>query len=322
MEQCKRIDWIDILRGIGIFFVVLGHILHNDLIVKWIFSFHLPIFFFISGFLYKKRDIKIDLVKRIKTILIPYYFFGILNLLYWILFERKYRYETQSVYDAFLGLITGNYQYLTFNIHLWFLPCFFSALLIYNILRRYFNCKIVFVISMLLYMICNYFNIPHMLYSIDKVGMYLIFVATGEICRNIFEDLSKLKLVYRCIIMCFCMGINILLMYTQNSIIGILEYLSAIAGIFVWAIFALSLGKNMFLEKIGQNTLVILCIHGPIYRVIVKITGMIIHLDDTFLRQNIMFSIVVSIMTLLVCTFIGICFNRYMPFILGKNSKK
>jgi len=58
----KRLDWIDIAKGIGIILVVLGHTLVPQVRETgfagflWIFiyNFHMPLFFFLSGYLFEK----------------------------------------------------------------------------------------------------------------------------------------------------------------------------------------------------------------------------------------------------------------------------
>jgi len=52
----KRIEWLDVLKGIGIFFVVAGHFYKSDdPVLVYIYSFHMPLFFFISGYVYDDR---------------------------------------------------------------------------------------------------------------------------------------------------------------------------------------------------------------------------------------------------------------------------
>ena len=44
----KRLDYLDIAKGIGILLVVLGHIYgNNNVFHVWIYSFHMPLFYFI-----------------------------------------------------------------------------------------------------------------------------------------------------------------------------------------------------------------------------------------------------------------------------------
>lgn len=48
---CKkeRIAWIDIAKAIAIFFIVLGHQLPSGPLCGYLYSFHVPLFFFLSG---------------------------------------------------------------------------------------------------------------------------------------------------------------------------------------------------------------------------------------------------------------------------------
>jgi polysaccharide biosynthesis protein PslL len=76
----NRLLSFDIAKGIGIFFVVFGHndIFHDGnnlkLIYSAIFSFHMPLFFIISGYFFKENP-KVShlLIKRFKTLIYPYF---------------------------------------------------------------------------------------------------------------------------------------------------------------------------------------------------------------------------------------------------------
>lgn len=48
-EMNKRIHWIDVSRGIAMVLVVLGHIGMKNSFTQWIYSFHMPLFFMITG---------------------------------------------------------------------------------------------------------------------------------------------------------------------------------------------------------------------------------------------------------------------------------
>lgn len=57
MEK-KRIDYLDMVKGIGIILVVIGHsTLPSDSVITWLASFHMPLFFIVSGMLlwHKKK---------------------------------------------------------------------------------------------------------------------------------------------------------------------------------------------------------------------------------------------------------------------------
>ena len=86
----QRLSYIDVIKGIGILLVMLQHCLGGGTLgsmpglQKTIASFHMPLFFFISGFLYKKKTYKDYLFSRMTGLVIPY---GIVSIINWILFN-------------------------------------------------------------------------------------------------------------------------------------------------------------------------------------------------------------------------------------------
>lgn len=79
----ERLHWLDYSKTIGMYLVILGHIKGNALLLKWIiYSFHMPLFFFLSGFLHKLRigggKFCASLVKQL---VIPFFIFNGLTLL-------------------------------------------------------------------------------------------------------------------------------------------------------------------------------------------------------------------------------------------------
>lgn len=71
-----RIEWIDIVKGIGILCVILGHLSAPNQITRiLVYSFHMPLFFFISGYLYKSKDLKKVIINGVKKLLFPVWFF-------------------------------------------------------------------------------------------------------------------------------------------------------------------------------------------------------------------------------------------------------
>ena len=79
-----RIDWIDLTKGIAIFLMVCGHTSIPLSISNWIWSFHMPLFFIISGILFnatKYPNFNLFIKKRGKTLIIPYIIFSLITLL-------------------------------------------------------------------------------------------------------------------------------------------------------------------------------------------------------------------------------------------------
>lgn len=84
-ENIKRIQYIDIAKGILIILVVIGHVINFNtlptrLLKVWIYSFHIPAFFIISGILINKSNLvntsfDVFLKKKILRLIAPYIFF-------------------------------------------------------------------------------------------------------------------------------------------------------------------------------------------------------------------------------------------------------
>lgn len=60
----------DIIKGIGIILMIIGHL--TQYATNIIFSFHMPLFFILSGYFYKQTDIKSGLINDAKRLIIPY----------------------------------------------------------------------------------------------------------------------------------------------------------------------------------------------------------------------------------------------------------
>lgn len=76
----QRLEFIDIAKGIGIILVVIGHSIGWLVPYHWIYSFHMPFFFFISGFLFtiQGKNFLTFTKKRIRSLLLPAMFCTIL----------------------------------------------------------------------------------------------------------------------------------------------------------------------------------------------------------------------------------------------------
>ncbi|MDO4189932.1 MAG: acyltransferase family protein [Lachnospiraceae bacterium] len=87
----KRITYLDLAKGFGIILVVLGHMenISSELRI-WISSFHMPLFFVISGMLMSVKNevgiageevnLKLLTEKKAKGILVPYLWFSLIYI--------------------------------------------------------------------------------------------------------------------------------------------------------------------------------------------------------------------------------------------------
>lgn len=99
----ERLEYIDTIKGFAILLVVMGHVIpwsfqsFEDvtsmspspiLLWKIIYSFHMPLFIFVSGFLFGQshytspKEYVVKMLKKIRMLLIPYIVCGILVFLW------------------------------------------------------------------------------------------------------------------------------------------------------------------------------------------------------------------------------------------------
>ncbi|MBR2046741.1 MAG: acyltransferase family protein, partial [Agathobacter sp.] len=135
MEKLKRIDKIDneywnIVKGIGIILVVVAH-LWLDL-TRYLYIFHLPLFFFVSGYLYNEEKYGDNpynlLTNRLKTSWAKYVlYYWVVILLHNVLLELKLEYLWTKPYSfsdvciKMVGVLFGSGEG-AFGLTLWFVP--------------------------------------------------------------------------------------------------------------------------------------------------------------------------------------------------------
>ena len=146
-----RLLWPDIAKGIGIITVPIGHIYRDTLVGQTIFLFHMPLFFFISGFFFKSDS---NLWKFCKEkalhLLIPYTFILIL-FSYPEAFANIDANAPLITYVRKVGrlLIGGQYLNTYLNV-VWFITCLFLVQNLYNFIRVYFQEKWIHITAFLM----------------------------------------------------------------------------------------------------------------------------------------------------------------------------
>ena len=63
-QDNQRINWIDMAKGYGIIAVFIGHMVQNSALGLFVYSFHLPLFFFLSGYLFKPEASFVSFLKK------------------------------------------------------------------------------------------------------------------------------------------------------------------------------------------------------------------------------------------------------------------
>ncbi|MCD7753432.1 MAG: acyltransferase family protein [Clostridiales bacterium] len=199
LEKNNRLTWIDVAKGIGIFLVVYTH--SNGPFCQYSYLYLMPLFFFLSGFLYSpKGTFREFLVKKIKSLYIPYVGWNIIIICIRLI-PRFFRGEMTAdlilYYLKRFGkiLLTLDWEgdYLGAS---WFLGALFAVSLVYKLLDcciKKGKYKRTFITALFLaaglasfYLELNYLR--------NRVIMLSMFYAIGYALRGYWEDLES----------CFC----------------------------------------------------------------------------------------------------------------------
>lgn len=134
-----RIQELDLLRGIAILLMITGHsILVHPIdyteipwcqnLHRWIYSFHMELFFLISGAVYYCFNYKKYIGKRVDRILVPLLFVGIIAILFHA-FGGDAVHKHSSFTDGVIGLILQGNPY-------WFLYTLFIICAVYPLIEK------------------------------------------------------------------------------------------------------------------------------------------------------------------------------------------
>lgn len=143
--RSPRLDFIDHLKAIGIVLVVVGHAAATPQAwVNAIYAFHVPLFFWISGFLLARDPRPPGSVRaigrRVQALWWPYLVFFVLSWLYRLATAPLAGDGGEAAHVPWYGpavaLLRGRSEDLSVNVALWFFPCLIAVQVGYGLLRR------------------------------------------------------------------------------------------------------------------------------------------------------------------------------------------
>lgn len=303
LQELKgRSEYIDFVKAIGICLVVLGHTFGGGLFA--LKTYHMPLFFFLAGLLFKDEDnIKEYVKNRVRRLYIPFLLYEI-----FFLFIHNFLYN--------LGILSDCYSfpgdYLVQIVHIvcfdncetllspiWFVTAMFFSGIICKIIISFFkkrNIIFIFVISILLIyvgMLNGRSNIFYVKFSINCHQIINVsFVAIGYMLMGyLFKKFSpaiNIKATYwgRAIIVLAWVGLIFwerktrlvsdmrANAYTYISLAPLFAFIG-ISMIFLVAQCVLRIVERVHLNRVkmlilytGQHTFTIMCLHPLAFKLI------------------------------------------------------
>ena len=273
-ETTKRDTTFDIMKCFGIIAVIIGHL--SSIGHQFIFSWHMPLFFIVSGYFYHEKDVKSMIKNDAKRLLLPYFATCLIIVAYY-LFISLISGNNQVNYWIYATLFangSSNHTSLYFAHFpqigaIWFLWALFWCKNVFNYIiqkARTFYFSICLIVSIIAILIDNYIiNLP---FAFLPGMAAIIFYALGYIIRQrggfiALPIIFAVLIIGGWILAVTFSDMSLVRCYFQNYPLNIL---GACGGTyFIWLLSRwMSKFQTLivsFIVWVGRNSLTFLCIH-------------------------------------------------------------
>lgn len=276
-----------LLSVLGIVFVVYGHCGGVNIFLNNIFpwySFHMPLFAFISGYFFKDRKIFDFLKIKLKKLIIPYFAW---NIVYGIIVNILKHFhiinygKEFSLYNIFIAPFYSNSNQFVFNVAAWFVISIFFVQVIYFFINKLMKkIKIDTGLSVMVgSIIIAYFEMKlvekgynyGIWYLITRICFLMPFYAIGQVYKKYEKYDIKNNIIYFTLVII----VQVLLLQRYNLNLLTFNYnffvylIGSLTGILFWLriskIFSKYINESKIINYIGNNTYTIMMHHVFIY---------------------------------------------------------
>lgn len=339
MSQINRVTWIDVCRGIGIIIVIYTHALGADRYRYFFYSFHMPLFFFLSGLVYnrsKHTKFFLFIRKTVKDTLLPFFIFALVSYILWLLFPR-YPLPTDMIVKQFFGTFYANsafwdtkYGLLSYNNILWFLPCLFVVKILFAAFTHIstklkFLIPALFLCSLLGYLYAHFFAKLYLPYAAEIALTAVVFYGAGYLWRTHIGLDTIFMRSRRTTLIAVTAYIAVAVLSTYHFITAgnkidmrlhflgnyIFFYLTAAIGI----VGAVAIGhiwhENKYLTYLGKNSMILFAWHLLIFDYLTRAL-LLLSVSNKTIQQlhNTLLAPLYTVISMLVILLINVLFSR------------
>lgn len=327
-----RLTYIDIARGIAILLVVIGHMnqfyrnnlnISNPQMLSFIYTFHIPLFFIISGMLISEKSFKDVsfmkfLVKKIKTLIVPYLFLDITGGLFNVV-----------VYSNVTLTNIKNIVINTLTLHCnvganWFISALFIGEIILYFFMKYYM-PIYKYIAWIPFLLINvFYPFSHWINIAVRGVIAFTFILLGYYLKEFFKNnLNKhwyvilISLVITYMVSKFNGQIDVWGSTIGNPFLCILGGLSG-----SYAVIGISkLISSKLLIFIGQNTMTMMGTHMLLIFFIWPLLSKSIFSAFPIFTTSMIGAVLFFAIVIAVDLPIMYLYDRFIPFLIGKPTK-
>ncbi len=359
-----RILAIDVARFYAMALVYYGHFIERIMLLKnpaaaaqykFIYSFHMLLFFVLAGYVARESDIEFGFGKYLKqrfvSRLLPFIFFTAIFMVLPVFFSGDFfNLKLPSVQGYIGGLISTVFGIPMFCVPSWFILMMFSVEIVHYGAFRFLksNSKIL-IGAVVFYVVGYWFNLKfdifnpmkqrvvgwNYLFIHEAITMYSFYLLGVYLRRKKFlmEKVSP-KIVVPGLIVSFLI---VLFTYKLNNGPFNFNYFNSVVimfsshGNFFWfpitaiagSFFVLFLAKITPSKKtiifLGQNTLILMCLNGIFYHFINPRVAKLV-VDNLSGSTLTIFGVgcLMTVASLAFCMPLIYVFNKFVPQLVGK----
>lgn len=336
-----RVSWIDAAKGLGIALIVLGHITSVEspsLLYVYIYAFHVPLFFFISGLTLKpgREPFGAMLRGKLRTLLLPYLCYALLGYAFYILgygaaqsLHLKIEQFNYGPWHPLLGVFIGTLgDGNLVNTPVWFIIALFCTFVVGYAINAWLPSMALRWATVLLLAAAGYLasrsvKLP---WSLASALVGLVFFQAGHAYARRFglspQPRSRLWTL---------LGIGLLIslfsplngfVTLADVVLGqpLLYLLFALGGIGMTLALAQLVGSGApWLVQLGQWSMAIMVIHMLIIKTAKVALAAVLHMSIAEIEARWLPSLGVLLVTVILLV-PGVWFlERFLPFTLGKS---
>lgn len=288
----KRNPMISIAKAIGIIFMVVGHVYDKESWgVHYIYMFHMPLFFVLSGYFFKSpRSIKGFLVfikKKLIGLYLPYFFWSVFFILiHNFLLKFDIGTTLYSLHDTLLSIFISTVQFVTTEkilVGFWFLKALFSACIfmaLFGYITHAPKGKVYqfTFFSLLCILLMQFFGFS----NLTLLGMFYggIFLAFGYFYRNLELEKVLCKnvwIIFFAVIVLLISRIYSNIENTEMLYVDKITFfpftLTGLLGSYMVMLVSRKIALYdrskivSFLRYVGNHTMIILALHYPLIKI-------------------------------------------------------
>lgn len=339
----NRIQWIDAAKGLGIILIVIGHlysVAEPSAFYVFLYAFHVPLFFFLSGWTFKPgaEPFQGFFQKKARTLLVPYFCYAMLGFLFYLagfLAARQMHLQIEQFNYGLLPPLIGVFYGSLGDGHLvntpvWFVIALFcTAMVGYGVNRLVASdaarMGVVLVLAAAGYEAARFVKLP---FSLSSALIGLVFFQAGYWLSRHRPQTTMSPLRQAAL---FILLLAVSLLSQINGFVTVAEarlghpalfLVFAFSGTFMIILLVQLLGKNArWLAWVGQYSLSIMLIHMLVIKSVKVLLVAALSLSLQAIDHDVALGLLVLAVTAVLLVPTVYVMERFLPLSLGKPAR-